>query len=81
MSRKKVEVNKQELQAQIDALEASQTFSGYSTLFKALAATEWAVKNKYGVSVLSSRTQELGIVCKTPKGKPGRKAATSETNS
>jgi len=77
MARTKVEVNKSELQAQINTAEANGALAGLSELFDKIAATEWATSKNYTASILRARTVEFNIPTKTLKGKPGRKASTA----
>ena len=72
--RKKLELNKAELQQVITKLEQSQIFANLSELFLAVENTEWAKTmdpRPLKAPVVYQRCKELGIVCKTVPGKRG----------
>ena len=72
--RKKLELNKNELQKIITQLEAKQTFANLSELFGAVENTEWAKTMEprpLKAPVVYQRVKELGIICKTLPGKRG----------
>ena len=72
--RKKLELNKGELQQIITKLEQAQTFANLSELFLAVENTEWAKSMEprpLKAPVVYQRVKELGIVCQTVPGKRG----------
>jgi len=74
--RTKLDINAKELQAEIDKVEATQTFTNRNSLHDAVAATDWAfnyVPKPISSSVVRERIKEFGLVCKTPVGKRGAK--------
>lgn len=71
MGRIKVVVDKAELQACLELVEKEGPFKNRSELYKAMAETEWALKNFYTFSVMMLRVEEYGLTPKTPKGKRG----------
>jgi hypothetical protein len=56
------------MQAQVDALEATQTFSSRKALWHALAQTPWAKEREMTVRGLETKARRLGVVVQTPKG-------------
>lgn len=59
------QLNPQELQAIIDTLEAAHTFESMSELYKAVAATEWAVNNELNPNTIPLRIKEFSLTTKT----------------
>jgi hypothetical protein len=57
-----------QLQAQVDALEAIQTFPSRKALWRALAQTPWAQERGLTAKGLEAKARRLGVVVKTPKG-------------
>lgn len=73
MAREKLLVDKSELQEVIDRLENSQVFKNLGMLWKAVAATTWALCQKprpVTAAIAYQKAKQYGIVTKT---KPGRK--------
>jgi hypothetical protein len=56
------------MQAQVDALEATQTFPSRQALWRALAQTPWAKERGMTARGLETKARRLGVVVKTPKG-------------
>lgn len=72
MAKAKLEINKAEFQKIVTELEAAQTFSSPSHLWKAVENTEWAKGQKprpLTSSVALMRAKDLGIVFVTLPGK------------
>ena len=57
-----------ELQAQVDALEAGHTFPSRRALFRALAGSEWGRLRGLRAEALKMRAKRLGVVVRTGKG-------------
>lgn len=72
--RKKLELNKDELQKVITELENNNVFANYGELLVAVEATDWA-KNMsprpLKAPVVYQRIKELNIACHTKPGKRG----------
>lgn len=71
--RVKQEINRTELEKVVQEIEASNTFTNRSALFKAISETDWAKGHKKPLtsSVVMLRINEFNIPLKTPKGKKG----------
>lgn len=70
--RQKININKEELQNQVNILESGCEFSTISELAQAVAATDWAKKNSITPSVVLLRFKEFGIKFKVKStGKRG----------
>ncbi len=69
----KQEINRGELEKVVQEIEASNTFTNRSALFKAISETDWAKGHKKPLtsSVVMLRINEFNIPLKTPKGKKG----------
>jgi hypothetical protein len=84
MGRAKLLVDKQELQAEIDKIEAGATFANRNELFLVVAETDWGkgIKNSCGVvkginpATLNQRVNEFKLTLKTPLGRRGPKKKT-----
>jgi hypothetical protein len=57
-----------ELQAQVDALEAADTFPSRQALWCALARTPWAQGRGLTARALETHARRLGVAARTPKG-------------
>ena len=57
-----------ELQAQVDSLEARNTFPSRQALWRALAQTPWAQEKGLTERALETRAHRLGVAVRTPKG-------------
>ena len=69
MPRPKQLIDKKELQAEVNKLEASQTFDGRMALYKALSETLWAATNKFTLQVLMTKIREYKVILKTVSNK------------
>lgn len=63
--KKAIAVNKTELEREIQVLESTQVFARQGDLWDALAATQWAISNKYSRSLVMGRAIKFGIPIKT----------------
>ena len=73
--RTKIHVDPLQLQIKVDELENLETFSNRSSLYDALAATDWALfdhAKPLTSAIIALRIAEYKIEPKTQKGKPGR---------
>jgi hypothetical protein len=59
---------RRQLQTQVDALEATQTFPSQEALWRALAQTPWAKERGMTTRGLETKARRLEVVVKTPKG-------------
>ena len=55
------------MQAQVDTLEATQTFPSREALWRALAQTPWAKERGLTAKGLETKARRLGVVVRTPK--------------
>ncbi len=76
MGRKAIEINPAEMQAEINKIEAIQTFSSWGEVFEALCRTEWA--RNLSPKPLTAPTaylkmKQFNLTLSTEKGKKGKK--------
>lgn len=73
--RKPIEINREELQMAIRALENQNSFPNRTALWEALEATDWAKAQSprpLTRQVAMIKAEQLGLEIKTPKGRRGR---------